>query len=49
MQPEDILYHWENLAALDPDQLVSDLNLTTEELLDAFTERAALFIEKEFG
>lgn len=49
MEWEDFNYHWENLEALDPDQLVSDLGLTTEEILDAFTYKARKFIEKEFG
>ena len=49
MNYEDFAYHWGNLEALDPDQLVSDLNLTSEEILDAFETRAREFIEKEFG
>lgn len=42
-------YHMQNLAMLDPDQLVSDLQLTTEEILDAFEHIAEEFIEREFG
>lgn len=49
MNDIDMLYHMENLRNLDPDQLVGDLNLSTEEILDAFTLRAVAFIEKEFG
>ena len=49
MNDLDLLYHMENLRMLDPDQLVGDLNLSTEEILDAFTARAVEFIEKEFG
>jgi len=49
MAPLDMAYHMENLAALDPDQLVSDLQLTTEEILDAFEQIAEDFIEREFG
>jgi len=49
MNAVDRVYHWANLKELDPDQLVSDLNLTTEEILDAFHERAEEFIQKEFG
>jgi len=41
-------YHWENLEALDPDQLVSDLGLTTEDILAAFKEAARDFIKEEF-
>jgi hypothetical protein len=46
---EDVVYHLENLRALDPDQLVTDLNLTTDELLSAFMEEALEFLEREYG
>lgn len=49
MDGADWVYHWGHLKALDPDQLVSDLQLTTEEILDAFHDRAEEFIQKEFG
>ena len=49
MDDLDFMFHWDNLEALDPDQLVSDLNLSTEEILDAFDARAREFIYKEFG
>ncbi len=49
MNDIDMLYHHENLRALDPDQLVSDLNITTDQLLAAFSQRAIDFIEEEFG
>ena len=49
MNESDFNYHWGNLEALDPDQLVADLGLTTEDLLDAFSYEAQLFIEKEYG
>ena len=42
-------YHWENLVALDPDQLVADLGLTTEEIMARFYHECQEFIEKEFG
>jgi hypothetical protein len=45
---ETILYHLDNLRELDPDQLVSDLNLSTQEILDAFPQRAIDFVIKEF-
>lgn len=47
--PEDFVYHFNNLRALDPDQLVSDLQLTTEEILEHFHEEARTFIEEQFG
>ena len=49
MNEIDFRYHWDNLEALDPDQLVSDLNLTTEEILRAFSQKAGDFIEREYG
>lgn len=49
MLTEDFKYHMDNLRILDPDQLVSDLNLSTEDILSAFHEEAREFIEKEFG
>jgi hypothetical protein len=49
MNTTDFDYHMKNLRELDPDQLVSDLGLTTEEILAAFYKDAAAFIYKEFG
>jgi len=49
MLQQDKEYHLVNLEALDPDQLVNDLELTTEEILDAFGARALAFIEREYG
>lgn len=49
MEPQDFMYHLENLQALDPDQLVADLGLTTQQILDAFPLEATEFITKEFG
>ena len=49
MNEQDFRYHWENLESLDPDQLVSDLGLSTEDILTRFRDVAEDFIEKEFG
>lgn len=49
MNDTDFVYHLSNLEALDPDQLVADLGLTTEQLLDAFGREVDAFIEREFG
>jgi hypothetical protein len=49
MNDIDFKYHMDNLRALDPDQLISDLNLSTEDILMHFHEEAREFIEKEFG
>ena len=45
----DYLYHIENLKALDPDQLVSDLGLSTEDIIEAFPAEVDDFIEREYG
>ena len=49
MTQEDFDYHFANLQELDPDQLVSDLNLTTSEIMVAFPKKVDDFIDKEFG
>ncbi len=49
MNDEDFEYHLNHLKNLNPDQLVADLELTTEEILDAFSATAEVFIYKEFG
>lgn len=49
MDELQVQYHLQHLAHLDPDQLVNDLQLTTEEILDAFEHVARHFIEREFG
>lgn len=45
----EMMYHLENLEALDPDQVVSDLRLTTKQILDAFPMETERYIEREFG
>mgnify|MGYP000167816457 CR=1 FL=1 len=42
-------YYMETLSALDPDQLVSDLRIESDEILEAFPEKAKRFIEREYG
>lgn len=42
------MYHWNNLKELDPDQLVTDLELTTEDILERFSHEAEEFIKREF-
>lgn len=46
---QDFQYHWDNLGELDPDQLASDLNLTSEQIRDRFRAEATEFIFREFG
>lgn len=49
MEGRVVEYYMETLSALDPDQLVSDLRIESDELLEAFSEKALLFIEREYG
>ena len=49
MLADNFDYHLENLEALDPDQLVSDLKLTTGDLIGAFPNKVIEFINREFG
>ncbi len=45
----EYIYFWNNLEALDPDQLVCDLELRSSEILAAFPQKARAFIEREHG
>jgi hypothetical protein len=49
MKLYDFDYHLENLKALDPDQLVSELGVSTEDIIDAFPAEVDRFIEREYG
>lgn len=42
-------YHLENLEVMDPDYVVDVLDISSQELLDKFPEKAKAFIEDEFG
>ena len=42
-------YHMQQLRESDPDYVVDVLQLTSEEIIEAFPLRAALYIEEEFG
>ncbi len=48
MEINKLLAHFAQLEALDPDVLVGDLGITTQQLLDAFPDEAEAYIEKEF-
>jgi len=41
-------YYLEKMAELDPDVLVSDLGLTSEEIIEAFENVVNEYITKEF-
>ena len=46
---EDMEFHLENLCYEDPDYVVDVLEISSEELIQAFTARALEFITNEFG
>lgn len=48
-EPQEQDYHMQQLREADPDYIVDVLQLTTEEILNAFPLRAALYIEEEYG
>lgn len=49
MNEQDYQYHYDNLEALDPDQLVADLDLSTEDILARFPTEARRFILDNYG
>ena len=49
MTPQEFALRWDDLAEQDPDYVVDVLGITTEELLDAYADKAEAYIEKEFG
>ena len=49
MDRNDYEYHYHHLEELDPDQLVCELDLSTEEILAAFPVRVREFLEKHYG
>lgn len=49
MEGRLVEYYMETLRELDPDELVCDLRIESDELLDAFRQRAIMFIREEWG
>ncbi len=49
MEWNEYVYHLNLLEALDPDQLVTDLGLTTEDIIAAHPEKVKAFIEDNYG
>jgi hypothetical protein len=49
LNQEDFDYHLLSLVHSDADYVVDVLELTSEEILDAFPMKAARFIEAEYG
>ena len=48
MNVQDMEYHLDNLRASDPDYVVDVLEISSEELVDMFYDRAVDFIREEF-
>jgi hypothetical protein len=49
MDTETYYYHLATLREQDPDYIVDVLELTSDDLLTAFGERAERYIEEEYG
>lgn len=49
MRPSELEQRLDILANCDPDYVVDVLELTSEELINAFPSRAEYHIRKEFG
>jgi len=49
MDESEFNYHLATLTESDPEYVVDVLGVTTEELIAAFPQRAANFIEEEYG
>jgi len=45
----EVVYHIENLKNMDPDYVVDFLNLSSEEIVEAFLSRAIRMCKEEFG
>lgn len=45
----ELVYHIENLKNMDPDYVVDFLNLSSEEIVEAFLGRAIRMCREEFG
>lgn len=49
MNEQDYKYHYEMLEALDPDQLVADLDLESADIMARFPNETRNFIINNFG
>ena len=48
MDEQSLQYHLDTLRECDPDYVVDVLDITSEEIIAAFPDRARQFIEQEF-
>ena len=49
MNRQEYEYHYENLLNMDPDVVVGELDLSTEDLLNAFEFRVEEYIKDNYG
>lgn len=49
MNTQEYEYHLDHLKNMDPDQLVAELDLSTDEILDAFAPQVEQFIRENYG
>jgi len=49
MEPMDLMYHLDNLRECDPNYVVDVLNITSEELVNDYLDRAIEFIKEDQG
>jgi len=49
MEAIELLEHLENLKECDPDYVVDVLGITSEQLIQAFFDRAVTFIKEDQG
>jgi len=49
MDRNEYEYHYKLMEALDPDQLVADLELETEDIMVRFPTEVRRFIEENYG
>lgn len=49
MNKQEYDYHYENLLNMDPDEIVGELELTSEDILNAFEWRVEQFIKDNYG
>ena len=49
MNTQEYEYHYDNLANMDPDELVCELDLSTEEILNRFAPEIEAHIRDNYG
>jgi len=49
MEHEELMYHLDNLRACDPNYVVDVLEITSEQLVADYLDKAIKFIEEDMG